>query len=151
MNAEEIQDFAAANDLSAVPLYKVGSLVHARRVAWSEYARKVLKLTGDEYVWTNKGFNPNKHEPIIADAVIRISGDHVASIEETIDRENLSMREGLDAQGKPKIKVNINDASESKLTLPMLKKIADDKGVPYNVNIGYDALYRKLYPVTQAA
>lgn len=145
MNFEELQDLAAANDLSGVPLYKVNSLAHARRVAWSEYARKVLKAVGEEYGWTNQAFNPNKHEPIIADGVIRISGDHVATIEETIDRENLSMKEGLDNQGKLKVMPNVTDPSRSRLTLPQLKAIADEKKIGYHKSIGYDQLYTKIY------
>ena len=35
MNFEELQDLAAANDLNGVPLYKTGSLVTARRIAFS--------------------------------------------------------------------------------------------------------------------
>lgn len=139
MNFEEIQDLASANDLSGVPLYKVGSLQQARRVAWSEYARKVLKAVGEEYIWTNQSFNPSKHEPIIADGVIRLASDHVATIEESLDRENLVM------QGKAK--QNVTDPTRSKLTLDQLKAIADERKIGYHKSIGYDALYKKIYAV----
>lgn len=139
MNAEELQDFAAANDLSAVPLYRAGDLVYARRVAWSEYARKVLGASGPEYVWTNEEFNPNQHEPIVADALIRRYGGHVATPEETLDREALAM------QGKAK--ANVTDPTRSRLTLDQLKAIADEKKVGYHKSIGYEQLYKKVYGV----
>lgn len=137
MNAEELQDFAAANDLSAVPMYRSGSLIHARRVAWSEYARKVLDAVGPEFMWTNEAFRPNAHEPIIADAQIRRFGGHVATIEETIDRENMAM------QGKAK--ANVTDPSRSLLTLEQLRAIADEKKISYHRSIGYEQLYKKVY------
>lgn len=137
MNMEELQDFAAANDLSAVPLYRVGSLTHSRRVAWSEYARKVLDAVGPEFMWTNEAFKPNQHEPIIADGVIRRYGGHVATTEETLDRENLAM------QGKAK--ANVTDPSRSRLTIEQLRAIADEKKIGYHKSIGYDQLYKKVY------
>jgi hypothetical protein len=137
MNFEELQDLAAAKDLSAIPLYKVNSLAHARRVAWSEYARKVLKSVGNEYVWTHSTFNPNSHEPIIVDGSIRTSDEHVATIEETLDRENLSM------QGKARNAVT--DTAQTRLTLAQLKTIADGKNIGYHNSIGFDQLYKKIY------
>lgn len=146
MNMEELQDFASANDLSAVPLYKVSDLVSTRRVAWSEYARKVLGLQGPEYTWTNEEFNPSNHEPIIADGKIRLYGGHVASIEEAIDREV------IDTQAVRKKKANTSEASASRLTLAQLKDIADKKEIKYSPAIGYEALYKKIYGAeTQAA
>ena len=137
MNAEDLQDFAAANDLSAVPLYKTNDLVSTRRVAWSEYARKVLGLVGPEYMWTDENFNPNNHQPIIADDKIRRYKGHVAPIEETIDREMVA--------GSKKAKEHKNEPSGSLLTLPQLKAIADEKKISYNKNIGFDQLYKKVY------
>lgn len=147
MNFEEIQDLAAANDLSGVPLYKTCSLQHARRVAWSEYAIKVLGL--EEYLdpkarkpqniydHRTMGFNPKHHEPIVADGRIRRSGEHVADIEETIDRENMAM------QGKAK--ATVVDTTKSRLSLDQLKAIADGKGISYHKSIGYEQLYKKIY------
>lgn len=137
MNFEQLQDFATANDLSAIPLYKSCSLQHARRVAWSEAARKIEELVGPEYMWTDQHFNPSKHAPIIADAVIRRQGGHVADIEETIDREALAL------QGKAKGAVA--DPSQSKLTLPQLKAIADEKKLKYHSTIGWKQLYALIY------
>ena len=140
MNFEELQDLAAAKDLSAVPLYKVNSLQHARRVAWSEYAVKVLGLAGEEYQWKNSTFNPSKHEPITADGTIRLHGEKAMSIEAGIDMELLKAK-----QGKDKPSANVTDPSRSRLTLDQLRAIADDKKISYNKAIGFDALYKKIY------
>jgi hypothetical protein len=145
MNFEELQDFAAANDLSGVPLYKTCSLQHARRVAWSEAARKIHGMVGPEYMWTNQAFKPAQHEPITADAIVRRAGGHVADIEETIDRANLEL------QGKGKFTANDPQANDSKLSLDQLKAIADDKKVKYHPTIGYKQLYDKIYGTKKVA
>lgn len=137
MNAEDLQDLAAAKDLSSIPLYRAGALSHARRVAWSEYARKVLGWVGPEYIWTNAEFNPAKHEPIVADGSIRRDNTHVADIEETIERENLAM------QGKAKPQAP--GSTDSKLTLDQLKAIADNKKINYHKSIGWQALHDKVF------
>lgn len=154
MNFEDLQDFAAANDLAGVPLYKTGGLTHARRVAFSEYAIKVLEL--EEYLPTDKdekqnlydyrvmGFNPNRFEPIIADDKIRRQGGGVANIEETIDREALSL------QGKAKAPTQ--DARKgSKLTMEQLKAIATQRNINFHKGVSYDALYAKIYGAQKAA
>lgn len=154
MNFEELQDFASANDLAGVPLYKTGGLTHARRVAFSEYAIKVLEL--EEYLVTDKdqkqnlydyrvmGFSPNRFEKIIADDQIRRQGGGVASIEETIDREALSL------QGKAKAPTQ-DVHKGSKLTMEQLKAIATQRSVNFNKGISYDALYAKIYGAQRAA
>lgn len=146
MNFEELQDFAAANDLSAVPLYRVNSLAQARRVAFSEYAVKVLGLVEyvdptahkkqNKYDWRVMGFNPNKFAPIIADDKIRLSGDVVAGIEEVIDREALAL------QGKAPTPT---EATSGHMTLAQLKVVADNKGIVYHPSIGYAQLHKKIY------
>jgi len=143
MNFEELQDFAAANDLSAVPLYKASSLQHARRVAWSEAARKIHGMIGPEFMWTNQAFKPNQHEPLIADGKIRRQTDKPADIEETIDRAQLEL------QGKAKF--TVSDPSESKLSLAQLKALADDKKISYHPTIGYAQLYTKIYGAKKVA
>lgn len=135
MNFEELQDLAAANDLSGVPLYKSGSLAFARKVAFAEYANKVLGWTdkdGKPIDHRVEGFNPAKFEAIIADDKIRRSGDVPADIEETLDHESLVMAK----KAAP---------TQRRLTLEQLKEIAKSKNVPFNANIGYDALHKKLY------
>lgn len=152
MNFEELQDFAAANDLSGVPLYKTCSLQHARRVAWSEAARKIHGLVGPEYMWTNQLFKPAQHEPIVADAQVRRAGGHVADIEETIDREALALKQKTKEETAAVRKVS-GDASntDSKLSLDQLKAIADEKKVKYHPTIGYKQLYDKIYATKKVA
>ena len=150
MNFEELQDLAAAKDLSCIPLYKVGSLAHARRVAFSEYAIKVLGLEeyapGDKkmkfnlYDFRVSGFNPARFAAIKADGEIRRDMTHVADIEESLDVENLRMQKKLSedapkAPGQP----------AGRLTLDQLKAIADSKSIQYNANIGFDKLYERIY------
>ena len=145
MNFEELQDLAAANDLNQVPLYKVNSLQHARRVAWSEYAVKVLGLVEwldpnaarkqNIYDFRSTGFNPNKHEPIIADGHIRMGGKKREDIEQII-------KSVVDKEVKPGDAPN---SERSRLTLEQLKAIADSKGVEYHKTIGYEQLHSKVY------
>lgn len=152
MNFGEIQDFAAANDLSGVPLYKATSLTQARRMAFSEYAIKVLDLFEADDPKSKKpqnlydhkvlGFNPNRFEPIIADGVIRRAGGHVADIEETLDREALAL--------KGKVSASVSDPGKSRMTLEQLKAVADGRNISYHKSIGYDQLYKKIYSADAA-
>lgn len=156
MSFEELQDFAAANDLAGVPLYKMGGLSHARRVAFSEYAIKVLEL--EEYLPSDKdekqniydyrviGFSPTRFEPIIADAQIRRSGGVSANIEETIDRELLAAQA---AKGKKQEQSAAK--AGSKLTMEQLKAIATQRNINFHKGISYDALFGKIYGATKAA
>lgn len=149
MNYEELQDLASAKDLAAIPLYKTGSLTQARRVAFAEYGAKVLAWTENvvnpktgkmeemPISWQREGFNPKNYEAIVADGEIRRSDEHVADIEETLDRENLN---DLAKRGKAKpIKEN------SRLSMDQLKAIAKEKGITFNSNISFDKLYAKIY------
>lgn len=133
MTAEEIQDFAAANDLAAVPLYKSGSIVQARRVAYAEYANQVLGMD-PKIKFTDPDFNPAKLPPIVAREEVHQSNVHVAPIEESLDLEQLILNQQAKA------------GQQSPLTLDQLKAIAKQKNISFNPNIGYKALYDKLYP-----
>lgn len=152
MNYEELQDLAAANDLNGVPLYKTGSLATARRIAFSEYAIKVLEL--EEYARTDKqekfnlydhrttGFNPKQFEPIIADDEIRRFDGHQTDIEEGIEVEaKNTKRKGGKAVDEPK----------STLTMTQLKRIAETRNVMFNKGISFEALYKKVYGKARAA
>lgn len=150
MNFEELQDLAAANDLGGVPLYKVGSLVSARRTAYSEYALKVLQL--EEYAPNDQqekfnlydsrspGFNPKKLETIEADGDIRRFDTHRASIDDGIEEEKKAIRRkgGKDRESPA-------DAAGSNMTFTQLKAIAEQKGVQFNKGISYENLYKKVY------
>lgn len=132
MDADEIQDFAAANDLAAVPLYRMGSIVQARRIAYAEYANEVLGME-PKLQWRETGFNPSQLPPIVATAEIHQSGAHVAPIEETLDLEQLI----LNKQAKP--------GQASPLTMDQLRAIAKQKGIEHHPNIGYEALHKRIY------
>lgn len=154
LNFEELQDMAAAKDLAAVPLYKLGSLTHARRVAFSEYAIKLLGL--EEYAPTDEknrynlydyrttGFNPARFEPILVDGTVQRSKLRPATLEETIDRAALALKD-------KKNTFEVSDPSKAHLTMAQLKEIADLKKIKYHATIGYEALYNKLYGVKEAA
>lgn len=146
MNYEELQDFAAANDLMGVPLYKTGSLATARRIAFSEYAIKVLQL--EEYAVADKkekfnlydhrttGFNPKRFEPIIADSEIRRFDAVGADIEDGIEKEFQPVkRQG----GKPV------EEKKSSMTFAQLKAIATQRGIDFNKGISYENLHKKVY------
>lgn len=155
MNFEELQDLAAANDLSGVPLYRLGSLITARRIAFSEYAIKVLEL--EEYAATDKaekfnlydhrtqGFNPKKFEPIIADDKIRRHDGNRVSLEENIEIEasNTRRKGGKDVDAAP--------SEGQRMTFTQLKAIAVQRNVDFNKGISYENLYKKVYGGTAAA
>jgi hypothetical protein len=138
MDAEEIQDFAAANDLAAVPLYKVGSVASARRIAYAEYANNVLGME-PKLQWKETGFNPAQLPPIVATEDVQQSTAHVALVEESIDLEQLI----LNKQAKP--------GQTSQLTMDQLKAIAKHKKIEHHPNIGYKALYDRVYGTGKAA
>lgn len=138
MNFEELQDLAAAKDLIGVPFHKTGSLTQARRVAFSEYAIHVLGLDKDKYDWRQNGFNPSRFAPIIADDKIMERGGEVQDVEESIDRDML--REEI------KRVPGAKSTAESPLTLDQLKAVAKAKGIEFNDRIGFDALYKRVYP-----
>jgi hypothetical protein len=158
MNFEELQDLAAAKDLIAVPLYKKGSLIIARRIAFCEYANKVLGWKDTIEVpdpaggkprkkevpldWNRQGFSPSKYPVVVADGGIRRDGFEPSDIETSIETEALLMKHGNAAPPA---------TGESRLTLDQLKQIAKGKNISYNVNIGYDALYKRIYGGEQAA
>ena len=148
MNFEELQDLASANDLSGIPLYKIGSLVTARRIAFSEYAIKVLEL--EEYDPKDKeekfnlydhrspGFNPKRFEPIIADEQIRRHDGHKKSLEDGIAEDSQPVRRkgGKDVNA---------DSKGSRITFSQLKILAEQRNIPFNKGISYEALYKKIY------
>lgn len=148
MNFEELQDLAAANDLNGVPLYKVGSLVTARRIAFSEYAIKVLEL--EEYAPADKqekfnlydhrtsGFNPKRFDVIVADDQIRRQDEHKISLEDSIQAEAQPVRRkaGKDMDADKKV---------PSMTFEQLKSIAVQRNITFNKGISYAVLYKKVY------
>lgn len=130
LSFEELQDLAAAKDLGAIPLYKVGSLAVQRRKAFAEYSTKVLDVPLDV---NEEGFSPAKHPKIICDDKTRRSADYVADIEETIDREALALKGKAPA------------TSTRGLSMEQLKEVADMKKIAYHAKISYEELYKKIY------
>lgn len=150
MNFEEIQDLAAANDLSGVPLYRVGSLTTARRIAWSEYAIKVLQLEeyhhDDEkekfnlYDHRTNGFNPHKFEAIVADGEIRRFDQHRVGLEEGMHREAKT-----NTRKKGGKLVDEVAPSNKRMTFDQLKTIAAQRNIAFNKGISFENLYKKVY------
>lgn len=159
MNMEELQDLAAANDLSGVPLYRATSLTAMRRMAFSEYAIKVLGLfeegtdreslkkgapSTNKYDHKTMGFNPHNFEPIIADDQIRrqrAATDMEESIEDSLANENELLQRPKTDAGTP----------QSALTLKKLQAIADSKNISYNKNTSFKELHRKIFSTQDAA
>lgn len=149
MNFEELQDLAAAKDLIAVPLYRTGSLVNARRIAFAEYANKVLGYTEtiknpktgkSEQVpldWRRAGFNPANYPGIRADGKVRRDSFEPEDVERSLENEAL-------AEQYERVAPPID--GDSRLSIEQLKAIAKAKNINYHVSIGYDALYKKLFP-----
>lgn len=141
LDYEEIQDLAAAKDLAGVPLYKVGSLAVQRRIAYAEYAGQILGVTELDprtkkevpLNWRREGYNPAKLPPITPTAEIERNQTHVATLEETIDTAQLIVNKQM------------APSHSGAMTLDQLKSIAEHKKIPFNANIGYAALYKKIY------
>ena len=130
---EDIQWFATLFDLNRVPLFKVGSLRHARNMAYIEYAKKVLHqefTRGEEQT-----FNIMEHEPIIIgdDAKPKRTKEKKITNEEMIDIEQNS-------PGDP----------QDTLSREELEKIAEQKGISYNKNISDKNLYKKIFSEAQS-
>lgn len=154
MNFEELQDLAAAKDLIAIPLYKTGSLVNARRIAFCEYANKIhgwtepvlnpktKKMEQKPLDWRRQGFNPSKFPQIVVDGTLRRDGFEPDDVESSIETEALLMKHGNAAPPT---------SGDSRLTIEQLKTIAKAKNIPFNASIGYDTLYKKIYGDTKAA
>jgi hypothetical protein len=140
MTMEELQDFAAANDLRSVPLYKKTSLRQMQNVAYASYARDVKRVQQKskkpeherEYKLLTdhrtEGFNVTKNPPIIADSKLHFNDKAKVTNEEMIEAEQ-------ESTGHPK----------ETMTLEQLKELADIKGIPYSYNISREKLYDRLY------
>lgn len=149
MDYEELQDLAAAKDLSGIPLYKEGSLANQRRVAFAQYGGKILGLTMPknekgaivQVLLDHRldGFDPAQYAPIIVkDGSIERRDPEKLNIEESIDREALALAGKAE---KP-----VEGREPSKLTMDQLKALADHKKIKYNAKISYTALHKLLYP-----
>lgn len=132
MSEEELQDLATAKDLRGIPLPKSQSgmsLREMRTVAYAEYSEKVLGT--DPVKWRDEGFNFAKLPPLVVDGVQRQEKAGKVSNEDIIAAEQRS--------------TSTADDPRTRFTLPELKKLADEKQIPYHPSIGFDTLYQKLY------
>jgi hypothetical protein len=138
MSIEDLQDVATAYDLREVPLWRKGSVRQAQNVAYAEYGTKVQGRKGLDH---RKGLNVSKLPPIVIDAGVRRDNTKKFTNEQII-----AAAQGTEDAGKEE---GVEGAEET-LTLDDLKKIADNQGIKYHPGIGFDALYKKVYPATAA-
>lgn len=129
MSFEELQDLATAKDIRYIPVTKDDIRV-ARMRAYAAYSEKVLKK---EVKWQDEGFADNfmKMPAIIVPDAEAMEVEKKISNDEVIESEMASK--------------STSDDPQKRFTLPELKQLADSKNIPYAPNIGFDALYKKLY------
>ena len=128
---QELQDLATAKDLRRIPLPKElsgVSLREMRQMAYVDYSDKVLKKFIDH---NEEGFNFSKLPPLIIDGDARRETSQKITNEEILDQEQKVM--------------DVSSTPKSTLTIDDLKGIAKQKGISHHPNIGFDALYAKIY------
>lgn len=138
LNIEELQDLATAYDLREIPLWRKGSVRHAQNVAYAEFGSKVLKRKGLDH---RKGLNVAKLPPIVIEAGFRRDDTKKFTNEQVIaaaqNTEDAGKEDGV-------------EGAEDALSLEDLKEIADSQGIKYHPGIGFDSLYKKVYPASAA-
>ncbi len=134
MNIEELQDLATAQDLREIPLWRKGSVRHAQNVAYAEYGTKVLNRKGLDH---RKGLNVAKLPPIIITEGVRRDKTKKFTNEQVIagfqQTEDAGTEDGV-------------EGADGALTLDDLKEIAESQGIKFHPGIGFDTLYKKVYP-----
>lgn len=130
MSYRELQDLATAKDLRKVQLPKELSgisLREMRQAAYVAYSENVLK---EEIDVNAEGFNYMKLPALVIDGGVCRDASNTFTNDEIIDQEQKNKDTG---------------SSKENYTLKDLKKMADNKNVPYHNSIGFDALYIKLF------
>lgn len=130
MSYEELQDLATLKDLRRIPLPKESSgisLREMREIAYLQYAKEILRK---DYGDKDQDFDYANEPPLIVEGGARKDKSKKITNEEMIEQEqqNSSL-----------------SAPKNTLTLDDLKGIAKQKGISHSNNIGFDALYAKLY------
>ncbi len=125
MSHEELQDLATVFDLRRVPLYKKSSLRETRVWAYVSYAEHV---NGEHIDNKAEDFNFADLPPLIVLEGGRREESGKISNEDVIQAEQ-------ESTSTPKQTMSLSD----------LKQIADQRGIKYSPNIGYDKLYERLY------
>lgn len=128
LSYEELQDLATLKDLRGIPLYRNGSLRDNRVKAIEEYSKHILKneiakdtkfdLLPDITVEDGSKYYEQK----------KVSNDVSIALE--------ARQSGLDAE-IPK--------GEKHISFAELKQLADEMGITYHPNIGYDKLKTKVF------
>ena len=129
MTFEELQDLATAKDLRFIPAAKEDMRV-ARVRAYATYSERVLKKTLD---WQASDFLDAfaKMPEIIVNDADALEIEQKISNDEIIDAEMSS--------------TSTSDDPRTRFTLPELKKLANEKNIAYDQDIGFDDMYKKLY------
>ena len=129
MTFEELQDLATAKDLRFIPAVKEDMRV-ARIRAYATYSERVLKKTLD---WQAAAFAEGfakMPELIVSDA-------DALEVEQTISNDEMIENEMSST--------STSDDPRTRFTMAELKKLANEKNIPYDQDIGFDDMYKKLY------
>lgn len=144
---EELQDLATAKDLRRIPLPKDISGVDLREMraqAYMDYASSVLglddtaKVDQDNPQPVEERINPGMEGYNFAALPdIKLDGERRRDTSQKITNEEM-----IRAEQK---QTKLGSTPKSTLTLDDLKELAKTKKIPFHPNIGFDALYDKLY------
>lgn len=156
MSYEELQDLATAKDLRRISLPKELSgvdLREMREMAYMDYAAKILGMNDTNRLDPKnplpveerinpliEGYDFAKLPPLVVDGELRIDKTKKITNEEMLELEANT--------------TSLTSKPGSNLTLDGLRKIAHEKGIKFHPNIGFDALYEKIFgstPGTSAA
>ena len=130
MSYEELQDLATAKDLRTIPLPKAFSGLSLREMrvkAYLAYSEKVNKIV----------LNDNDPDFNFADLPELKAG-------ESVRKEPVAKMTNDDIINQEQ-KSTSTASTKSTLTLDDLKKIADEKGIDYSKDIGFDSLHAQLF------
>lgn len=122
MTYEELQDFAAANQIRRIPLYKNMPLRQCRAIAYVEYANKVNGMRLSE---KSEGFDFAKLPKLVATEEIHNDRVFVKNNEQVLEEEA---------------------KQTSALTIEDLKQILTERGVQFDKRLGFDKLYALAFP-----
>lgn len=124
---EELQDFATAKDLRAVPLYKASGLRQSRTMAYVTFANQCLGWDVDH---RQEGFNIANEPPLTTDADI-----------ERAERKTISNDEMLEIES-----TNTHNAPTKKiLNRDQLEQMAKKKNISFNSAITDEKLQEKVF------
>jgi hypothetical protein len=125
MSQDELQDMASYYDLRRIPLPRGAGLREMRFIAYQQYMSEILKTPLPRDVTASA---LNELDPLVVKkpTASRKSAPKVLSLQELLDIEK-------------------SKSGDDNLTLEQLKGIAKKHNISHSPNIGYDALYAKLF------